>query len=257
MCRFKVLVTGTSSGAFRIAAGRSCCHRGCRPPDLALFEGYDGRCEERCRRDARCKFFTSYSSLWCATYADCDEEIPSAATVLRVGDAFASEFFGEAATFGLASLPYAPIVLLAARQSSEDWGGESGRAIDGLSETHFLRGSCSHTAGGSEEDPRGAWWVAESARPDWAVAAVRILGRWDCCNERLDNWEVRVGDNPDPWKNPRCGPRQGMLQPGGRRLIRCSGEAMGFIQGRYVGVVLPGGEPLTLCEVEAFTFRVL
>lgn len=95
------------------------------------------------------------------------------------------------------------------------------------------------------------------AQPDWAVAAVRILGRWDCCNERLDNWEVRVGDNPDPWKNPRCGPRQRMLQPGGRRLIRCSGEAMDFMQGRFVGVVLPGGEPLTLCEVEAFTFRVL
>lgn len=63
--------------AFRLSMGRVCCHRECNSTDTHLFEGYDPRCEERCRNDRNCRFFTSFSSLWCITYADCDEELLS------------------------------------------------------------------------------------------------------------------------------------------------------------------------------------
>ena len=76
----QVLVPQSNQGAFRLSTGRVCCHRGCLSKDTQLFEGYDPRCEERCRSDAECRFFTSFApSLWCMTYADCDEELLSLA----------------------------------------------------------------------------------------------------------------------------------------------------------------------------------
>ncbi|CAE8590505.1 unnamed protein product, partial [Polarella glacialis] len=105
------------------------------------------------------------------------------------------------------------------------------------------------------ESSPGAWWSAALLDPS-SVSEVRISGRWDCCHERLDGWEVRVGDDANPWNNPRCGARQAALEAGGRRTVSCSVEdsdhAQGVMHGSYVGVVLPGTEPLSLCEVEAF-----
>ena len=132
----KVLVPQSDQGAFRLSTGRVCCHRGCQK-DTKLFEGYDPRCEERCRSDAECRFFTSFSSLWCITYADCDEELLSLAA---------------STTFGLTSQDLLPLPLHQARQSSLDWGGEASRAIDGVFDPHFLAGSCSHTAEDAELD---------------------------------------------------------------------------------------------------------
>ncbi|CAL1146209.1 unnamed protein product [Cladocopium goreaui] len=217
--------------AFRLSMGRVCCHRECNSTDTHLFEGYDPRCEERCRNDRNCRFFTSFSSLWCITYADCDEELLS----LLPGT-----------TFGIAQNEFLPLPLNEARQSSLDWGGEPERAIDGKFDPHFLMGSCSHTA--EETDSNGTWWAASTALPFHAISAVRVLGRWDCCHERLDGWEVRIGFDPDPRQNPLCGMQQRVLPAGSRRLVKC-GEAL---PGNVVGVVLPSGQALTLCEVEAF-----
>ena len=133
----KVLVPQSDQGAFRLSTGRVCCHRGCHK-DTKLFEGYDPRCEERCRSDIECRFFTSFSSLWCITYADCDEELLSLAA---------------STTFGLTSQDLLPLPLHQARQSSLDWGGVPSRAIDGVFDPHFLAGSCSHTA----EDAEFGW----------------------------------------------------------------------------------------------------
>lgn len=41
-----------------------------------------------------------------------------------------------------------------------------------------------------ETDSNGTWWAASTALPFHAISAVRVLGRWDCCHERLDGWEV-------------------------------------------------------------------
>ena len=125
--------------AFRLSMGRVCCHRGCNSTDTHLFEGYDPHCEERCRNDGNCRFFTSFSSLWCITYADCDEELLSLA---------------PSSTFGITQQKFFPVPLNQARQSSLDWGGEPERAIDGKLDPHFLMGSCSHTA---EDMSLGGW----------------------------------------------------------------------------------------------------
>lgn len=117
--------------AFRLSMGRVCCHRGCNSSDTKLFEAYDPHCEKRCLNDVNCRFFTSFSSLWCITYADCDEELLS---------------WAPSTTFGIAQHEFLPLPLSQARQSSLEWGGVPERAIDGIFNGHFLMGSCSHTA---------------------------------------------------------------------------------------------------------------
>ncbi|CAE8607671.1 unnamed protein product, partial [Polarella glacialis] len=137
--RVEVLGAATPSGAWRASAGRECAATG------RLFDGYDPACEARCREDEKCRFFTIYSSLWCATSASCDEDMPSSSSAI---------------TFSVQSSRSRPLRLGDARQSSEDWGGSPGRAIDGRLDPHFVAGSCSHTAGGDQESSPGAWWSA-------------------------------------------------------------------------------------------------
>lgn len=222
-------------GSWRIFSQRQCCHGSCEDPEV-LFEGYEPDCEGRCRAHASCRFFTVYASLWCSMAASCDEDMPGQAT---------------AVTYALQGFPFVPLPLAHARQSSDGWGGAADRAVDGQMDPHFMMRSCSHTADDAQDDG-GPWWVATLGSRS-AVAAVRVLGRWDCCNERLAGWEVRVGDDPDPRRNARCGgTMQPPLQPGGRRLVQCQWGTVGL----YVGIVMPhSSEPLTLCEVEAFTHR--
>jgi len=223
----EALGVATTSGAWRLSAGRRCCTGTCAEPTW-LFEGYDPACEARCRSDPACRFFTIYSSLWCATSAACDEDEPG---------------LPSAITFSVHEVPWLPLPLREARQTDEDWGGEASRAVDGRHNPHFQARSCSHTVGQSS----GSWWSATlPARA--AVATVRVLNRWDCCHERLDRWEVRIGDSEDPWQNPRCGGTQPAVSAGARRTVACEVP----LEGRYLGVVLDGPEPLTLCEVEAF-----
>ena len=131
----EVLVPRTRQGAFRVSTGRVCCHRGCSS-DTHLFEGYEPQCEQRCRSDPECAFFTIFNSMWCITSADCDEELLTLAA---------------SSTFGIAPEELAPIQLTQAEQSSSDWGGAAQRAIDGISDAHFMRGSCSHTAEDSRQ----------------------------------------------------------------------------------------------------------
>ncbi|CAJ1372308.1 unnamed protein product [Effrenium voratum] len=232
----QVYAPRTSLGAFRLLLGRVCCHRGCGGSE-PLFQGYEPRCEQRCRKDDSCRFFSTWSSLWCATYADCDEDLVAPAAVAL---GFSSPLaVGEAMTFGIAAKDLVPVPLSQARQSSEDWQGLASRAIDGNFEPHFLRGSCSHT----KQESANTWWAARLAFP---VAAVRVLGRWDCCHERWEGgWLLTVGQASNAADNPACAPRQRALAPGARRFVRCEGEG-------YLGLVLPSGEPLTICEIEAF-----
>jgi len=235
LCHVEALGVVAPLGSWRVSVGRQCCHGGCQRP-AHIFDGYEPHCEARCRAEPRCRFFTIYSSLWCSTSESCEEDMP-----------------GEhsAATFAVREAPWLPLPLEDARQSSESWGGDAARAIDGRHEAHFQAGSCSHTA----EEATMPWWVA-TLPVRTAVVAVRVLTRWECCHERLRNWEVRVGDNPDPWQNAACGQMQAMPAPAGaRRLVVCGSpgpEPGGGLEGWYVGVVMRSAEPLTLCEVEAF-----
>jgi hypothetical protein len=37
------------------------------------------------------------------------------------------------------------------------------------------------------------------------VTLVNVMGRTDCCTERLANYSVYIGDDSDFTKNPTCG----------------------------------------------------
>eukprot|EP00927_Polykrikos_kofoidii_P033998 TRINITY_DN28840_c1_g2_i1.p1 TRINITY_DN28840_c1_g2~~TRINITY_DN28840_c1_g2_i1.p1 ORF type:complete len:744 (-),score=88.35 TRINITY_DN28840_c1_g2_i1:51-2000(-) len=253
LCHLEALGVATERGSTRVSTSRQCCHGDCHQPQR-LFDGFDPACEARCLADSACRFFTTYSSLWCSTSESCDEDMPTS-------DQSAMTFAAPSRRVS----PWLPLPLGNARQSSEAWGGTAAGAVDGRFEPHFMAGSCSHTVVDDEASTeqgvasQGHWWVGELLGGRSAVAAVRVLNRIDCCHERLDGWEVRVGDDPDPRRNPRCIGKsakeelEGAVVAGGRRLVECRGPLIG----RYVGVVLPHGEALTLCEVEAFATRVM
>eukprot|EP00928_Gymnodinium_smaydae_P099546 TRINITY_DN9533_c0_g1_i3.p1 TRINITY_DN9533_c0_g1~~TRINITY_DN9533_c0_g1_i3.p1 ORF type:complete len:125 (-),score=9.10 TRINITY_DN9533_c0_g1_i3:328-702(-) len=119
---------------------------------------------------------------------------------------------------------------------------------------HFAAGSCSHTADGEHDG--APWWRVEIAAlgdPVASVAAVRVLTRGDCCWERLNTWEVRIGYGIEPWQDPKCGFTQIVVPPGGRRTVRC----LEPLHGRFVSIVMHNREPLTLCEVEVFDGNAL
>lgn len=62
----------------------------------------------------------------------------------------------------------------------------SSKAVDGQRDVNDVS-SCAHTRTGT--DP---WWIVDLGR-DEPVAEVHILNRGDCCADRLDGAEIRVG----------------------------------------------------------------
>ena len=60
-------------------------------------------------------------------------------------------------------------------------------AVDGGKNTHYSR--CTHTGDSTKTNP---WWRVDLGRVE-PVAEVYILNRGDCCGNRLDGAEIRVG----------------------------------------------------------------
>ena len=75
------------------------------------------------------------------------------------------------------------------------------------------------------------------------IQGVTTYNRLDCCSERLANYEIRVGNDPNPLYNPAC---PGIFTDA--QSIQCN------LKGRYVGVILTGTNFLHLCEVEIYGF---
>ncbi|XP_077127588.1 fucolectin-6-like [Ranitomeya variabilis] len=112
-------------------------------------------------------------------------------------------------------------------------------AIDGISDTHFSRGSCTHTK--LEKDP---WWKLD-LKQSYRISNVILTNRMDCCPERLMGAEVRIGNSPDN-NNPVCDKVWSVASA--TFSFCCNG-----MEGQYVSVVIPGrSEYLTLCEVEVY-----
>ncbi|XP_078686499.1 uncharacterized protein LOC144919130 isoform X2 [Branchiostoma floridae x Branchiostoma belcheri] len=128
-----------------------------------------------------------------------------------------------------------------ATQSSTDFKGAPGRAVDGNRNAIYAKKSCSHTA--MERDP---WWrvdLGSSQCVDRVVVVKRqrIGGHW------LEGFQVYVGDNPNVVENPTCGKKQSVA---GKDVITVD---CGGLTGRYVGIALPGKKQyLILCEVEVY-----
>ncbi|XP_078594646.1 uncharacterized protein LOC144872408 [Branchiostoma floridae x Branchiostoma japonicum] len=122
-------------------------------------------------------------------------------------------------------------------------GGAANRAVDGRSITNFHSRTCTHTK--QEDNP--AWWV-DLGQP-YVIESVVIVNRQDCCSERLNPFNILIGDSDQVSTNPQCGGDHqiGLTQPS--ISVSCPG-----MRGRYVAVRLPGSSRiLTLCEVRVFT----
>uniref|UniRef100_A0A8C9ZK72 Fucolectin tachylectin-4 pentraxin-1 domain-containing protein n=1 Tax=Sander lucioperca TaxID=283035 RepID=A0A8C9ZK72_SANLU len=126
------------------------------------------------------------------------------------------------------------------------------RAIDGNRASNLGQGSCSVTNNNFKP-----WWRLDLLKP-YQINTVTITNRGDCCPERINVAEIRIGNslNDNGNDNPRCAVIS-FMAAGTSQTFVCNG-----MEGRYVNIVIPGRrEFLTLCEVEVtgqalVTFKV-
>ena len=64
----------------------------------------------------------------------------------------------------------------------------SGQAVDGDSHTHWNDRSCAHTL-----DEKQPWWRVDLGNVE-LVNEVYVVNRGDCCGNRLNPFEIRVGE---------------------------------------------------------------
>ncbi|KAK9524941.1 hypothetical protein VZT92_017298 [Zoarces viviparus] len=131
-------------------------------------------------------------------------------------------------------------------QSSTLSFAAAARAIDGRRNSFYSSGFCSHTA----EDEADPWWRVDLRRTH-VVTSVKVTNRGDCCAERLDGAEIRIGNSLENNgnNNPRCASIS-HIRAGKTNTYRCDGGSM---DGRFVNVIIPGErKTLTLCEVEVY-----
>ncbi|XP_078541633.1 pentraxin fusion protein-like [Lissotriton helveticus] len=130
-----------------------------------------------------------------------------------------------------------------ARQSSQYKGSPRATAwlaIDGQHTMDFRKSSCTHT-----DKEKGAWWSLNLGK-SYAISAIRIFNRNDCCQKRLLLAEVRVGDSPDI-VNQLCGTFT-QVNINDPAVFCCKG-----IKGQYIHVQIPKyAQFLSLCEVEVY-----
>ncbi|XP_074652005.1 uncharacterized protein LOC141906622 [Tubulanus polymorphus] len=138
-----------------------------------------------------------------------------------------------------------------------DWG--AWHATDGavhglpLKPENATLGSCTMTK--PQRDP----WIKVTLENEYAnkpIEYIHIYNRDDCCSERLHDFEVRIGNDPDHRKNQLCSTHKGAV-PGGRyglAKIKCDQK----ISGKYVSVEIKGdNEILTVCEIFVFQLERL
>ncbi|XP_029441961.1 fucolectin-6-like, partial [Rhinatrema bivittatum] len=115
-------------------------------------------------------------------------------------------------------------------------------AIDGNANSHYERGSCSHTGLDAV-----TWWRLDLLR-NWKIRSVVLVNRGDCCPERLLGASVRIGNSPYNTNPVCCTITESDIQAGSIIRLCCHG-----MEGRYVSVVLPQQKGwLSLCEVEVY-----
>uniref|UniRef100_UPI003AAE021F fucolectin-like n=1 Tax=Centroberyx gerrardi TaxID=166262 RepID=UPI003AAE021F len=128
-------------------------------------------------------------------------------------------------------------------QSSSYGNAVPERAIDGNRASQWQQGSCTHTQGDLKP-----WWRLDLLN-SYKVNYVTITNRKDCCHERINGAEIRIGNslNDNGNANPRCAGISS-IPAGTSKTFKCNG-----MEGRYVNIVIPGRkEYLTLCEVEVY-----
>uniref|UniRef100_A0A8C7Q1C4 Fucolectin tachylectin-4 pentraxin-1 domain-containing protein n=1 Tax=Oncorhynchus mykiss TaxID=8022 RepID=A0A8C7Q1C4_ONCMY len=133
---------------------------------------------------------------------------------------------------------------VAAQSSLFNWEYSPSKLIDGNRNSNYnYGGSCSSTVFNTNP-----WWRVDLLDL-YRVTAVTITNRGDCCPERLDGAEIRIGNSLENngINNPRCDVIF-HIPAGETNTFQCN-----EMDGRYVVVVIPGqNKILTLCEVEVY-----
>ncbi|XP_063055996.1 uncharacterized protein LOC134449818 [Engraulis encrasicolus] len=124
--------------------------------------------------------------------------------------------------------------------------GIAQNAIDGNRDSHFHHGSCTLT-----DEDTNPWWRVDLLK-EYIITSVVITNRGDCCPERLDGAEIRIGssliDNGND--NTQVGVISSIPAGESQTFTFSSG-----VSGRYINVFLPGAErTLSLCEVEIYGY---
>ncbi|KAI8500867.1 hypothetical protein Bbelb_216850 [Branchiostoma belcheri] len=130
-----------------------------------------------------------------------------------------------------------------ASQTSTSDSGVANRAVDGNTDGRWDVESCTHTI---EVTSNPTWWV-DLGHP-YQIDRVVVFNRQDCCWERLNPFNIHIGDSDQVSTNPKCGGDYQINVNHQYISVRCQP-----MRGRYVGVRLPGqSRVLTLCEVQVF-----
>ena len=141
-----------------------------------------------------------------------------------------------------------------AYQTSTAYGGMAEKALVDLNASNWGVDQCTHTQ--TQTNP---WWRVDFGRLV-NVNAIRVFGRTDCCYDRLQGFQVRVGSNHMvPQQNPACHhesnePMQPISEPAPQPPkfytdVNCSSP----MHGRYVYIQIPGGNRiLSLCQVQVW-----
>ncbi|KAI8517186.1 response to nematode [Branchiostoma belcheri] len=124
-------------------------------------------------------------------------------------------------------------------QTSVGWRMAARLAVDGNTNGDYYQNSCQHNDPG-ETNPM--WWV--DLGQSFTIDRVVIFNRQDCCMERINPFNIHIGDSDQVSENPKCGGDHHIAENQPSISISCQG-----MSGRYVGVRLPGYyRSLTLCE---------
>ncbi|XP_041946404.1 uncharacterized protein LOC121707722 [Alosa sapidissima] len=121
--------------------------------------------------------------------------------------------------------------------------GFSKYGVDGDRNPNYHEKGCAHTY--QQNNP----WFRVDLLARYEITRVTVTNRRDCCADRIQGAEIRIGDSLD--NNGNTNTRAAVIQsiPAG------ASKTFDFkpIRGRYVNVVIPGNlKVLTLCEVEVY-----
>ncbi|XP_050969668.1 uncharacterized protein LOC127167583 [Labeo rohita] len=117
------------------------------------------------------------------------------------------------------------------------------RAIDGIKHAPGAASFCTHSM--MEKNP---WWRLDLL-DNYYISTVTITNRADCCSERINGAEIRIGNSLENNgnNNPICAVITS-IPAGASYSYSCPD-----MEGRYVNVVIPRETGiLTLCEVEVY-----
>ncbi|CAH1264696.1 TMEM2 [Branchiostoma lanceolatum] len=135
-----------------------------------------------------------------------------------------------------------------AHQSGVGYDGDPEHAVDGGTSGTFTDGSCTHTTSSGEDDP---WWYVD-LEGTFEIDRVVIFNRQDCCSNRINPFNLHIGDNSDVTSNPKVGGDWSFSSGQAQLIIPANGTT-----GRYVGISAPGSSRvLTLCEVQVFEVQI-